>query len=285
MKARTMNDKVTQKLLQRATAATSKKSSDGINRPLAYKFVAAADDSDVTDLYIDGTIGLKFELDEDGWYTLNDENTGRKFRDKLADVTTSKIRVWINSYGGDTNEGIMIYDQLKNHAAQVETILQGMCASAATMIAAAGDIRTISSTAVMLIHHCMAFCYGWYNSVELQAMAEDNKAIDAVMFAMYQNEKISDDDLQALFDANGGYGKWISADDAIEFGLADQIRVPGEDETEEADDEAVAAASQRASKKMHEVMNTPGVPPLDKQTDVVALKAAAIKLELNILNI
>ncbi len=170
---------------------------------------------------IDGTIG-GFD-----WDTWKRKNTGASIRKQLKEIDNLKvdeIEVLITSLGGIVDEALQIHDALKSHPAKVTTIVQGYCASSATIIACAGDRRIISPNALYLIHKCWSNV-GYANENDLEAELDDQRTINGTIFNIYKGVLKKDEaDLRALFEANDGDGKWITAEDALAFGFATEIQ-------------------------------------------------------------
>lgn len=170
---------------------------------------------------IDGTIG-GFD-----WEDCKRKNTGSSIRKQLKEIEgldVDEIEVLITSLGGYVDDALQIHDALKSHPAKVTTIVQGFCASAATIIACAGDRRIISPNALYLIHKCMSDVRG-ANENDLEAELDDQRTINGTIFNIYKGVLKKDEaDLRALFEANDGDGKWITAEDALAFGFATEIQ-------------------------------------------------------------
>lgn len=170
---------------------------------------------------IDGTIG-GFD-----WDTWKRKNTGASIRKQLKEIDNLKvdeIEVLITSLGGYVDEALQIHDALKSHPAKVTTIVQGFCASAATIIACAGDRRIISPNALYLIHKCMSDVWD-ANENDLEAELDDQRTINGTIMNIYRGVlKKEEADLVTLFNANDGDGKWITAEEALAFGFATEIQ-------------------------------------------------------------
>jgi len=166
---------------------------------------------------IDGVIG---GWDWESWDRIN---TGRIIRKALRDLSgVGEIEVLISSPGGDVDEAFQIHDALRDHPAKVITIINGFCASAATIIALAGDERRISKNALYLIHKCSSYVGG--NQHDLEMELESQKTTNDVMLDMYRAvNKKSEQDLIDLFDYDNGHGKWITAQEAVDFGFCTEI--------------------------------------------------------------
>ena len=101
------------------------------------------EDTSETELLFNGPIS------EDTWW--GDEVTPTLFRDELAKVS-GNLTVWLNSPGGDVFAASQIYSMLKNHKGKVTVKIDGIAASAASVVAMAGDETLIAPTALMMIH-------------------------------------------------------------------------------------------------------------------------------------
>ena len=166
---------------------------------------------------IDGVIG---GWDWESWDRIN---TGRIIRKALRDLSgVGEIEVLISSPGGDVDEAFQIHDALRDHPAKVITIINGFCASAATIIALAGDERRISKNSLYLIHKCSSRVVG--NQHDLEHELESQKTINDVVLDIYRAvNKKSEQDLIDLFDYDNGHGKWITAQEAVDFGFCTEI--------------------------------------------------------------
>lgn len=180
---------------------------------------------------IDGTIG-GFDWEE--WGRTNTGSGIRKQLKELDSLKVDEIEVLITSLGGFVDEALQIHDALKSHPARVTTIVQGFCASAATVIACAGDRRVISPNALYLIHKCTTSLWD-ANENALEAELDDQRTINGTILNIYRGVLKKDEaDLRALFGANDGKGKWITAEEALAFGFATEIQEFDPDEKKPA---------------------------------------------------
>jgi len=174
----------------------------------------------VAEVTIDGIIGEDFF--EEG------DNTKQAMRNQLKAVDSiqaDRIVVNISSLGGDVDHGLAIHDLLASHPAQVETNVIGMTASAATIIAQAGDVRKMSDNGLYLIHK--AWTIGMGNANDFEALVGDLRKLDERIANIYSKRSGFDkDDFMSLMNESNGDGIWISADEAKEYGLIDEITEP-----------------------------------------------------------
>ena len=273
----------------------------GMRPQMAYKMEASGEDC--TDLYIDGVIGEDF--DWASWEYIR-ENTIEEFRSKLKGVTTAKLRVWINSFGGDFKHGISIHDALKEWPGHVTTITSGMTASAATTIAQAGDVRLMSTYSLYLVHKCSGFGCGWFTENDLELFLNDNRAVDKLAIRLYKdrNSKIDEEEIKSLMNEGNGRGIWLNVDEAIEKGFVDEAYDPGtaEEDEEEAGEENSSTQQSAESKNIIDFENESveqiiaklnmhsqslGIPPIpEKKTEeLVKAQAAARKRKLKLLEL
>ena len=171
----------------------------------------------VVEIDIDGNIGF------DWWSEGSEQNTKERMKAELKaidEIKASKIIVNINSYGGDVNHGISIHDLLKANKAEVETRVTGMTASAATVIAQAGDVRTMSDNALYLVHNASSGVWG--NKNALKAVINDLDKVDGRLANLYAKRSGKDaEHFQNLMEESNGEGVWLTADEALDNGLID----------------------------------------------------------------
>lgn len=136
------------------------------------------------------------------------------------DVET--INVNINSYGGEVEEGIAIYNALKRHPAQIVTRCDGMAASISSVIFMAGDERVVYETSMLMIHN--ASMSAWGTGSQLRKAADDVDKITTQSKAAYMADiNISEDELCALMDSES----LLSPSEALEMGFATRIEGNG----------------------------------------------------------
>ncbi|EAP4500720.1 Clp protease ClpP [Salmonella enterica] len=140
---------------------------------------------------------------------------------QLKEIKAKTIVVRINSYGGSVFTAQAILSSLKRHPANVTVYIDGIAASAATIIAMAGDKIIIPANAMMMIHNPWTFAAG--DSEELRSIAEMmDKVRDSILAAYREKTGLSDEKLIELMDAE----TWLSADEAVELGFADEVEKP-----------------------------------------------------------
>ena len=135
---------------------------------------------------------------------------------------TKPLTVRINSDGGIVTEGYGIYNTLRRHKAGVIVEIDGIAASAASLIAMAGDTIRIADGAFLMIHQCWGAIIG--NKEELPTLYKDSLArmenIDATMIKKYsQRSGVAAEKVDEMLRAE----TWLTSDQAIEMKFADEI--------------------------------------------------------------
>ncbi|CDN36861.1 unnamed protein product [Bacillus thuringiensis DB27] len=150
-----------------------------------------------------------------GWFS---ENNAEAVRRKIQDVKAEKIHVHINSGGGSAFDGVAICNQLKQHSAEIIVHIDGWAASAASVIAMAGDKIIMPSNTMMMIHQASTFEYG--NADLFEKTARDLRKIDSALAASYKKRFVgTDEELKQLLKDE----TWLTAEEAVALGLADEI--------------------------------------------------------------
>ena len=168
-------------------------------------------------LHLNGTIA------EESWF--DDDVTPQLFKEELL-AGSGDITVWINSPGGDCVAAAQIYNMLVEYPGKVTVKIDGIAASAASVIAMAGTKVLMSPVSMMMIHNPMTVAYG--DSTEMQKAIEMLGSVkDSIINAYEIKTGLSRAKLSHLMDAE----TWMDATKAVELGFADGIlKRPGEAE-------------------------------------------------------
>lgn len=166
---------------------------------------AQADDPDVTEVFLYDAIDSFFGI-----------SAGDFVRD-LNEIDTPKILARINSPGGQIFDGIAIYNALRRHRAQVDVQVDGIAASIAAVIAMAGETITMLQGSQMMIHDAMGLAFGDADEMREQADFLDQQSdVIAGIFAKRTGVPITD--VRDLMHDE----TWMTADEAVERGFADE---------------------------------------------------------------
>ena len=127
------------------------------------------------------------------------------------------LDVYINSGGGDVFAGSEIYAALRDYTGTVNIHVTGLAASAASVIACAGD-SDIAPTAQGMVHNVMTYAAG--NHSDMEKTSERLKQADRAIAAAYvEKTGMSEQDALDLMEAE----TWLTAQDAVDYGLIDRI--------------------------------------------------------------
>lgn len=147
----------------------------------------------------------------DGW-------TYERFSNEVKNLPVSQLTIKVKSNGGDVFEAFAIHDAIKALPARVTVDIVGASASAATIIAAAGDRVRISENSRYLVHNAQTWSAG--NKEALQKDVEMLESIDAQIVNTYiKRTGKSKEQLEALMLQE----KWMTAQEALEWGFVDEI--------------------------------------------------------------
>ncbi|RJQ29208.1 Clp protease ClpP [Candidatus Parcubacteria bacterium] len=148
--------------------------------------------------------------------------SSKQFAKDLKDLgDVSKITVHLNSPGGDPFEGAAIYNTLRSHKAEVIVNIDGLAASAASIIAMAGNEINIAENGMFMIHEAAGMTFG--RAEDHEHMAEALRKINGSMMSTYlKRAKIDQEKIAELMAAE----TWMNADEAVAYGFADQISEP-----------------------------------------------------------
>jgi len=185
---------------------------------------------DVADLYI-----FDF-IDEFGI-------TADQFRQDMAAVTAKNLTIHINSGGGYVNDGVAIYNIIKAHPAHVTARVESMAASIASVIVQAADERVMVRHSRMMIHDAIAATgFMALNAAQFRMLADALDEESTRIAQIYLDRTRGGQSKMAKIRAAMAVETVFTAEEAVEFGLADRVEIPGggkaaaPDDDEEADD-------------------------------------------------
>lgn len=166
------------------------------------------------------------------WY--GDGVTASRIAAALRAIGGADVTVNINSPGGDMFEGLAIYNLLREYEGKVTVKVLGLAASAASIIAMAGDEVQIGRGAFLMIHNCWVYAMG--NRHDLAQVAVDLEPFDKAMNDIYgARTGLSSEAIEAMMNAE----TYIGGSDAVEKGFADRLLAA--DEIADGDDSPAAA--------------------------------------------
>ena len=211
-----------------------------------------------------GEIRIYGEIGEN-WF--EEGITAAGVSDALDAMDGKRVTVRINSPGGVADEGIAIYNTLKRYAGGVDTVIDSVAASAASIIALAGESRTTLKGSRWMIHNAMAAGIG--NSVEMRKLAEILDVYDASIAEIYGEYMTqSGDGIRAMMTAE----TWFDGASSLEVGLSTSL-----EEKAATEPAKVAAWFHNAPKDVSESK----IAAAQLRPQPVARELARLKLRLN----
>lgn len=175
----------------------------------AWKNQADEGGTEVRVLELYGTIA------EESWF--DDDITPAQFREELF-AGSGPVTVWINSPGGDCIAASQIYTMLMDYKDDVTVKIDGIAASAASVIAMAGTEVLMAPTALMMIHNPATIAMGDHEDMQ-KAIEMLNEVKESIINAYEIKTSLSRAKLSHLMDAE----TWMNANKAVELGFADGI--------------------------------------------------------------
>lgn len=159
-------------------------------------------------VYLYGQIGQD-------WF--GDGNSAKEFAQALDALGSRDVELRVNSEGGDVFEGYAIYSALNRYPGRVTAYVDGLAASAASFLIMAANEVVMGEASFLMIHNAWAFTAG--NASELREIAERLEAVDGQIVDIYSRRSTKDgDEIREAMAAT----KWLTAPEAVEWGLADR---------------------------------------------------------------
>ncbi len=178
---------------------------------------------------------LLYSLIEDGF-------TAGKLIKALQGVQSDTITLRINSDGGEVFDAIAMYNYLKDKA--VHVVIDGICASAASIVAMAGKTITMKQGSLMMIHNPMTLAIG--ESEELRAQADILDKITESIISIYQSRThMEHDEIMSLMKAE----TWMDEAEALGYGFVDDIDSTPQQEAPAISDSSDFEAGARAERE------------------------------------
>jgi ATP-dependent Clp protease protease subunit len=181
---------------------------------------------------------LEGPIDSENFW--GDEITPQMFREDL-EAEEGDVTVWINSPGGNVFAAAEIYTMLKDYAGKVTVKVASLAASAASVVAMAGDTVQMSPTALLMLHDPSTVAMGNTRDME-KAIAALNEVKEAIVNAYAAKSGLRRGRIADLMSEE----TWLNAKKAVELGFADEVlydgRKPEEDKDPEKEDALPAEA-------------------------------------------
>ena len=223
--------------------------------------------NDVTDTPTTRTLYLNGVISSEGWF--DDDVTPKMFKDEL-ESGSGDIEVWLDSPGGDVMAATQIYyNMLKSYNGKVTVKIDSLAASAASVIAMAGDEVLMSPLSLLMLHNPITIAAG--NTDDMQkAIDMLDEVKESIINAYELKSGLSRAKISHMMDCE----TWLSAKKAVELGFADSIMFSNNDtDTDESYEFSQREVSNRLMNQLIK-KNTPtaGVKISDLQTRLNLLK-------------
>ena len=179
---------------------------------------------------------LEGPIDEESFW--GDEVTPAAFRDEL-ESEEGDVTVWINSPGGNVFAAAEMYTMLCDHRGKITVKIDAIAASAASVIAMAGDTVLMSPVGMLMVHDPMTIAMGNARDME-KAISTLNEVKESIINAYVKKTGMTRSRVSRLMENE----TWMNARKAVELGFADAILFAGGEEKGDDDEKEVEAAWQ-----------------------------------------
>ncbi len=176
--------------------------------------IKASAEGDNAELLLYGDIG-DFRFFGEDLCDVSAKRIARELKD-LGPV--AEIAVRINSPGGSVSTAQAICSMLQRHDAKITVYVDGIAASAASMVAMAGDEIIMPEHSMMMIHSPLAYL-GNCNAAEMRKIADTLEKVQVSMIALYKRSGQSEEEIRSLLEAE----TWLTAREAVDLGFADKV--------------------------------------------------------------
>lgn len=198
-----------------------------------FRFVTNKAQPDDAEVYIYGDIGETFWSD--------DGVSAQSFVDELNEITAKNLSIRINSPGGSAYDGLTIANAIVRHKAKTTCWIDGLAASAASIVAMAGDEVVTSKYGEMMLHNAQAVVIG--SAKDMREVASQLDQLNASIASYYADRATSGGD-SATFARAMGKESWYNADEMLAAGLVTRIDTSA---VREETEKAVASAMARTA--------------------------------------
>lgn len=213
----------------------------------------------------DNVISIYDVIGEDFW--TGQGMTSKRIAGALRRIGGQDVTVNVNSPGGDFFEGIAIYNLLREHPAKVTVKVMGLAASAASVIAMAGDEIQISEIGFLMVHNAWAIAVG--NRHDFNEAAATLEPFDDAMAGLYANRAgVEKAEAASWMDEE----TWFNGSRAIEVGLADGL-LPSSQVSESTEQSTKSLA---AARRVEAALAKQGLPRSERRSLIGELSRHAV---------
>ena len=220
------------------------------------------------------TLMLCGVIADESWF--DDDITPKAFREEL-NAGKGDVVIWVNSPGGDCVAAAQIYNMLMDYPGNVTVKIDGIAASAASVIAMAGTQVLMSPTGLMMIHNPLTVAIG--DSGEMQKAIDMLAEVKESIINAYEIKTgLSRAKLSHLMDAE----TWMSAKKAIELGFADDLLFKNSDEGTAAVEDSFAFSRRAVTNSLLSKVNRKSAPKSEPARKA-GIRIADLEKRLNLI--
>ena len=215
------------------------------------------------------TLRLEGPIDEESFW--GDEITPQMFRDEL-NAGEGDVTVWINSPGGNVFAAAEIYTMLKDYKGSITVKIDAIAASAASVVAMAGDVVQMSPVAMLMIHDPSTVAMGNTKDME-KAIEVLNEVKESIINAYASKSGLSHARI-ANFMSNE---TWMNAKKAVELGFADEVLFEAKQKASEEPEQTPDEEPGEGEEKQPIQKDAAGHLFSSRQMDLIVLNRLGVK--------
>ena len=215
------------------------------------------------------TLRLEGPIDEESFW--GDEITPQMFRDEL-NAGEGDVTVWINSPGGNVFAAAEIYTMLKDYKGSITVKIDAIAASAASVVAMAGDTVQMSPVAMLMIHDPSTVAMGNTKDME-KAIEVLNEVKESIINAYASKSGLSHARIANLMSNE----TWMNAKKAVELGFADEVLFEAKQKVSEEPEQTPDEEPGEGEEKKPFQQDTAGHLFSSRQMDLIVLNRLGVK--------
>lgn len=215
------------------------------------------------------TLRLEGPIDEESFW--GDEITPQMFRDEL-NAGDGDVTVWINSPGGNVFAAAEIYTMLKDYKGSITVKIDAIAASAASVVAMAGDVVKMSPVAMLMIHDPSTVAMGNTKDME-KAIEVLNEVKESIINAYASKSGLSHARIANLMSNE----TWMNAKKAVELGFADEVLFEAKQNASEEPEQTPDEEPGEGEEKQSIQKDAAGHLFSSRQMDLIVLNRLGVK--------
>lgn len=189
--------------------------------------------------------------------------SAKKVNGILRNLGPGPVTVNINSPGGSLFEGLTIYNLLKQHEGEITVNVLGIAASAASVVAMAGDNIKVAKSGFLMIHNCLNIAIG--NRNDMRDLADTMETFDKAMAGVYADKcGMAEKDVHKMMDRE----TWLTGQESVEQGLANSLL--SSDKIEQSS----ATASLSTARQVEQALRSTGMSRSESKQAISKLKSS-----------